>query len=332
MQEEGNVKFIELKKDLEKNIRPAYLINGNDRYLCYSALEMIKKALGITLAEMNEVIMSGESVTKEDIARSASIFPFADNYRLIQVNDYNAKTKSKLGGDELLTYLKNPMKESVIIFFNLDSADALKPYLQHLTVVDCDKLDESTIKAVLANKITKSNAKMSREALETLVLYCNNDMARITSELDKLICFAGEKEITKDDVSNLVVQDKEYQVFELAEFIAKGEKVKALDLIFTLSKSGYSGFSLLTPLYNNYRRALFVAINKDKSEEEIASLLGVKPYAVKMVKNQVRYFTPKKLKTIVDMLYEADRNIKTGKIKEEVAIKTVTLNILNIRG
>lgn len=326
------MKFIELKKDLEKNIRPAYLINGNDRYLCYNALEMIKKALGITLVEMNEVIMSGDSVTKEDIARSASIFPFADNYRLIQVNDYSAKAKSKFGGDELLDYLKNPMNETVLVFFNLESTDALKPYMQYLTAIDCDKLDESTIRSVLASKVAKSRAKMSREAIDTLVLYCNNDMARITSELDKLICFAGEKEITKNDVSSLVVQDKEYQVYELAEFIARGEKVKALDLIFTLSKSGYSGFSLLTPLYNNYRRALFVAINKDKADDEIASLLGVKPYAIKMVKNQVRYFTPKKLKTIVDMLYEADRNIKTGKIKEEVAIKTVTLNILNIRG
>lgn len=326
------MKFIELKKDLEKNIRPAYLISGNDRYLCYSALEMIKKALNITLADMNEVIMSGDSVTKEDIARSASIFPFADNYRLIQVNDYNAKSKSKLGGDELLEYLKNPMKESVIIFFNLESTDALKPYLTHLTSVDCDKLDEATIKNVLVNKLASNSAKMSKDAIDMLVLYCNNDMARITSELDKLISFAGGKEISKDDVSSLVVQDKEYQVFELAEFIAKGESGKALDLIFTLSKGGYSGFSLLTPLYNNYRRALFVAINKDKSDEEIASLLGVKPYAIKMVKNQVRYFTPKKLKNIVDLLYEADRNIKTGKIKEEVAIKTVTLNILNIRG
>ena len=35
---------------------------------------------------------------------------------------------------------------------------------------------------------------------------------------------------------------------------------------------------------------------------------------------------------IVDMLYEADRNIKTGKIKEEVAIKSTVLNILKIRG
>ena len=69
------MKFIELKKDLEKNIRPAYLISGNDRYLCYSALELIKKALNITLVEMNEVIMSGESVTKEDIAFNKTTNP-----------------------------------------------------------------------------------------------------------------------------------------------------------------------------------------------------------------------------------------------------------------
>ena len=326
------MKFIELKKDLEKSIRPVYLISGNDRYLCYTALDMIKKALNISLVEMNEVIMSGESVSKEDIARAVSIFPFVDQYRLVQVNDFNGKTKSKSPSDELLSYLKNPMKESVLVFFNLESTDALKPYMSLVSHVDCDKLEADTIRMVLASKLNKAGTQMSREALDTLVLYCNNDMARISSELEKLICFAGTREITKEDVSKLVVQDKEYQVFELAEFIARGDKVKALDLIYTLSGGGHSGFSILTPLYNNYRRALFVSINKDKTDEEIASLLGVKPYAIKMVKNQVRFFTPKKLKNIVDMLYEADRNIKMGKIKEEVAIKTVTLNILKIRG
>ena len=326
------MKFIELKKDLEKSIRPVYLISGNDRYLCYTALDMIKKALNISLVEMNEVIMSGESVSKEDIARAVSIFPFVDQYRLVQVNDFNGKTKSKSPSDELLSYLKNPMKESVLVFFNLESTDALKPYMSLVSHVDCDKIEADTIRMVLASKLNKAGTQMSREALDTLVLYCNNDMARISSELEKLICFAGTREITKEDVSKLVVQDKEYQVFELAEFIARGDKVKALDLIYTLSGGGHSGFSILTPLYNNYRRALFVSINKDKTDEEIASLLGVKPYAIKMVKNQVRFFTPKKLKNIVDMLYEADRNIKMGKIKEEVAIKTVTLNILKIRG
>lgn len=326
------MKFIQLKKDLENNIRPAYLISGTDRFLCYAALENIKNALNISLKEMNEVIMQGDSVTKEEIAQSASIFPFADAYRLVQVNDFNNKAKSKLKEDELLKYLKNPMKESVIVFFSLDSTDALKPYLELITHIDCDKLDADTIKSILSAKLKKADKKMQIKALDKLIMFCNNDMARISNELEKLISYADNEEIKEEHVEALVFQDKEYQVFELAEFIAKGEKDKALDLVFTLTSGGKGGFSILTPLYNNYRRALFVAINKDKTDDEIASLLGVKPYAVKMVKNQVSKFTPKKLKSIVDMLYEADRNIKMGKIKEEVAIKTITLNILKIRG
>ena len=35
---------------------------------------------------------------------------------------------------------------------------------------------------------------------------------------------------------------------------------------------------------------------------------------------------------IVDMLYNFDRDIKQGRIKEEIAIKTAVLNILKIRG
>jgi len=326
------MKFIDLKKDLSVNIRQAYLISGNDRFLCYSALETIKKALNITMPEMNEVIMAGESVSSQDIARAVSIFPFVDNYRLVQVNDYNAKTKSKGKEDELLKFFKDPIKESVLVFFNLEGTEALKPYLSHLTHIDCDKLDADTIKSILVAKLKKQGKTIMTKALDKLVLYCNNDMSRISSELDKLICYKEDSVIEELDVDTLVYQDKEYQVFELAEFIAKGEKEKALDLVFTLSGGGKSGFSILSPLYNNYRRALFVAINKDKTDDQIAALLGVKPFAIKMVKNQVARFTPKKLKMIVDMLYEADRNIKMGKIKEEVAIKTVTLNILKIRG
>jgi len=326
------VKFIQLKKDLEAKIRPAYLINGSDRFLCYAALDNIKKALNISFKDMNEVIMQGDSVTKEEVAQSASIFPFADAYRLVQINDFNNKAKSKAKEDELLKYLKNPMAETVVVFFSLDSIDALKPYLDYVTHVDCDKLDSDTIKSILSAKLKKNEKNMSVKALDKLIMFCNNDMARISNELEKLVSYADNEEITEKHVESLVFQDKEYQIFELAEFIARGEKEKALDLVFTLTNGGRGGFSILTPLYNNYRRALFVSINKDKSDEEIASLLGVKPYAIKMVKNQVAKFTPKKLKTIVDMLYEADRNIKMGKIKEEVAIKTITLNILKIRG
>ncbi len=321
------MKYLELKKSLN-NIQPCYIISGNDRYLCYAALGQIKSALNITLPQMNEVVLGSDS-TAEDVALAANVFPFVDSYRLVEVHDFSLK-KSK-GEAELLAYLKNPMKECVVVFFNLDGTEALKPFMSYATTVECDKLKPEELKGVLFAKVRKSGMEITPGALDKLILFCNNDMTRINGELEKLMSYCSGRNIEETDVKELVVEGKEYQVFQLSEFIARGQKDKALDLVYTLS-NGKSGFGLLTPLYNSYRRALYVAINRAKSDEELAELLNVAPYAIKMTRGQVNYYTPKKLKAIVDLLYETDRNIKMGKIKEEVAIKTATLNILKIRG
>ena len=51
-----------------------------------------------------------------------------------------------------------------------------------------------------------------------------------------------------------------------------------------------------------------------------------------MLSNQIKVFSAKQLKTIVDMIADYDRKIKVGEMKENVAIKTVVINILNTRG
>ena len=158
-------------------------------------------------------------------------------------------------------------------------------------------------------------------------------MARITSELEKLSAFVLDtKVLTVDIVEKNVTQDKEFQVFQLAEFIAKGDGLNANKLIDSIMIKAGMGFTILSPLYNNYRRALFVAVNKDKTPAELANLLSVKEFAIKMLKPQIEAFSVKQLKNIVDMIAEYDKKIKTGEMKENVAIKTIVFNILNLRG
>ncbi|MBO5344565.1 MAG: hypothetical protein J6A51_01550, partial [Clostridia bacterium] len=65
---------------------------------------------------------------------------------------------------------------------------------------------------------------------------------------------------------------------------------------------------------------------------ELASLLGCKEFAIKMLKNQLAVFSAKELKQIVDMIADYDRKIKVGEMKEGVAIKTIVFNILKARG
>lgn len=158
-------------------------------------------------------------------------------------------------------------------------------------------------------------------------------MARITSELEKLIAYVFDtKVLTQDIVEQNVTQDREFQVFQLAEFIAKGDAESANKLVDSIMTKAGMGFTILSPLYNNYRRALYVAVNKDKTPSELANLLAVKEYAIKMLKNQIAVFSTKQLKEIVDMLADYDKKIKLGEMKENIAIKTIVFNILILRG
>lgn len=325
------MKYVELKTSLKTKIENAYLIFGDDRYLCYDALKKIENALSITMKDMNSVVMQGENTTVKEIVNSANMYPFGDAYRLVVVKNFNlGKTKEEK--KELENYLKEPLPSTVLVFFNPENPENIKG-MSHITPVDCSKIDAKVISAFVKNTLAKNGILASEEAIEKLIMFADNDMTKISSELEKLSAYVFEtKTLTADIVEKFVVQTKEYQVFELAEFIAKGEASKAIDLVDSFMIKSGSAFMLLSPLYNTYRRALFVSVNKDKSQSELASLLGVKEFAIKMLSNQVKVFSAKQLKSIVDMIADYDRKIKVGEMKENTAIKTVVINILNTRG
>ena len=325
------MKYVELKASLKYKVDNAYLIFGDDRYLCYDALKKIEDSLAITIKDMNSVVISGEQTSAKDIVDSANMYPFGDANRLVVVKNF-APLKNKEEYKVIEGYLKQPLASTVIVFFNPDSSEFYKG-MSNITPVDCSKIEPKMISAYVKNALAKNEIQANEEAIDKLILFCDSDMTRITNELEKLIAYVSDTKIlTADIVQDFVVQDKEYQIYELAEFIAKGESKKAIDLVDSFMVKPGSAFVILSPLFNNYRRALFVSINKEKTPAELASLLGVKEFAIRMLKNQVSVFSPKQLKQIVDMIALYDNKIKIGEMKENVAIKTIVINILNIRG
>ncbi len=325
------MKYAELKANLKNGLSNVYLISGDDRYLCFDALKKIEAAVQISIADMNSVTISGESSNVKDIVSSASIYPFGDAYRLVIVKNF-VPPKAKEDRAELEAYLSNPLGSTILVFFNPENAESFKG-LSNITQIDCSKLEPKLIAAFIKNKLAQQGIGGSDEAVEKLIMFTGSDMTRVNSELEKLSAYAFEtKQLTTQMVEKFVVQDEEYEVFQLAEFLAKGDAKKAFALMDSFMVKPGSAFMLISPLYQTYRRALFVSINKDKTSSEIASLLGVKEYAIKMLKNQLSAFNPKKLKAIVDMIALYDKKIKTGEMKEQVAIKTIASNILNIRG
>lgn len=325
------MKYIELKASLKQGTKNAYLIFGNDRYLCFDALKKIENSLNLTIVDMNSVTISGESTSAKEIVESANLYPFGDMFRLVIVKNFNP-SKDKQAYETIQKYLNQPLSSTVLVFFSPDGYDFFKG-MKNLETVDCSKIDAKTISAFVKNYLAKQDIQSNDEVIDKLILYCNYDMARITSELEKISAYVLDTKIlTADVVEKNVTQDREFQVFQLAEFIAKGDGNNANLLIDSIMTKAGMGFTILTPLYNTYRRALFVAINKEKTPQELASLLSVKEFAIKMLKNQIAVFSVKQLKAIVDMISEYYKKIKFGEMKENIAIKTIVFNILNLRG
>lgn len=325
------MKYIELKQSLKNKIENAYLITGDDRYLCFDALKKIESSINISIKDMNSVTISGDSVSAKDIVDSANIYPFGDQYRLIIVKGFSP-SKNKDEFKKIETYLKKPLSSTVLVFFNPDETDFFKG-MEGLTLVDCSKISAKVISAYVKNELAKNGIASNDIAIDTLILYSNNDMTKVTNELEKLICYVNDdKVLTENIVKEFVVQEKEFQVYQLSELLAKGDAKNAIDLVNTFEMKSSSSFQIITTLYNNYRRALFASLNKDKTNAELAGLLGVKEFAIKMMKNQIEVFNSKQLKKIVDMIAKFDKKIKIGEIKENIAIKTIIFNILEIRG
>jgi DNA polymerase III delta subunit len=325
------MKYVELKANLKNKVESAYLISGEDRYLCFDALKKIEDALNISIKDMNSVSLSGGSVSAKDIVDAANIYPFGDAFRLLVVKGWNP-TKNKEEAAVIQNYLKSPMQSTILVFFNPDGAEFFKG-MSDITPVDCGKIEPKMASAYVKNYLAKNDIMSSDEAIEKLVLFSLCDMSKITSELEKLSAYvADSKVLTTEIVEKFVVQDREFQVYELAEFLAKGDSENAFKLIDSFMMKPGSAFALISPLFNNYRRALFVSINKDKSQAELASLLGVKEFAIRMLSGQVKVFSPKQLKQIVDLISEYDKKIKVGEMKENVAIKLIATSILTLRG
>ena len=75
------MKYIELKANLKQGIKNAYLIFGDDRYLCYDALKKIEDSLNITIKDMNSVTISGDSTSAKDIGNGKGRRPCNNNGR-----------------------------------------------------------------------------------------------------------------------------------------------------------------------------------------------------------------------------------------------------------
>lgn len=301
--------YTEFKNGLESGqVFPIYVFEGEDAFFRERGLALLKNKL-VTNLELNFATFEGDKINEKELLSSLYAYPFMSPKRMTLVREYYPKTGSM--DNQLKEYFNSPISESVLVIINEKSSDVLKKF-QGVTFVDCKRADASIISRYIKGKCAQAGVIIDLETAKTVSEYCLNDMTRVDNETEKLISYALEKKaITLQDVDLLVVKDVEIKIYEMTDYIGKKKFDLAIKVIHDLLSKGETMQRILISLYNYFRRLLHVAIS-DKTDLELASLLGIKEFAVKKTRAQALAFKKKSLKNAVDTLVDTDYFIKSG--------------------
>lgn len=320
-----NMKFIELKKSLENKVYNTYYISGKDAFLRDSAQSMIEKRCVSTLPDFNKLVFNDENFNINKVLDAFNSLPVLDKYRVVVLSDVQPASKDIT---VLQNYLKNPNPTTCLIIKDGNNFNGFKTLLTLCEKIDCDFLEQKILQSIIVKKLADFEVKIDVSAIKTLIEYCNFDLTHIEGELPKLIAYSGKGGVISNDiVEKLVHKNVEYSIFELSNAVAEKNSAKAIQLLDLMLENKESPQNLLLLLVANFRRVFYVATTK-QTDKELAKMLDVKEYAVKIARRSLHKFTQKKLKSILDLGGKLDFDIKNGKITDREAIYYFVSNIL----
>lgn len=305
-----------LKSRLQKKIEPSYLVQGEDILLYDKALELIKKAVNLTLEDFNFIVFDDDNFDADAVIDACETLPIGSDKKIVLLKNLtkiNENFKKKLKD-----YIKKPVESTCLVIFDFFN----KFDFVISEKVSAKRLDDFSLKELIVADLHAHNKTITTDACQQLIEACCNYYSLIKNELDKLIS-CDDDQITTKTIDNLVCKETEFTVFELTDALSKRDSQKAVSLLNLMEKDTKT-FSLVL---NHFRRLFFVAVS-GLSDKELSEFLNVKEYAITKARTLSKNFSKLQLKNIYEMLNDVDFYIKNGQMQTENALYYLIFNIL----
>ena len=333
---------------------PVYLFLGPEiwqRDRCRRAL--IERVLGNTDPEQGLTRHDLDAVSLADVlddARSLSLFT-AD--RLIWVSPAEsalprgrATSDDNAAASELADYVAKPVAGTVLVFdasrYEFDGEDKAKIervqkfYSAIPDHVEFRPFTAESVRRVAQDLVRERGLKIGVSELGLLVEALGADAARIATEIEKLSLYAGDRQVTADDIAALVPNAQATNIFALVNALGRGDRKRSLDSLDILLREGEYLPLALTFLATQFRLALTAHEAGLRNSSQILSWFtgqGVRMWRdrAEQVAATVAAFPKPRLERAITRLFEADRALRDARPDDRVVMEELVLSLTSGR-
>lgn len=313
-----------IKEHIKQNqFKSVYLLYGQEAYLKNLYKNKLKAAILGNSDEMNFSYFEGKSIDLAKVIDIANTLPFFHDKRLIMIEN-SGLFKSQ---NNLADYIKNIPDTTHIIFVEseIDKRNRLyKAVKDQGTISEMNGLDEANLKLWIVSILDKDKKKITANTLLYFLSKTGTDMDNIAQELEKLICYAMDREvITSDDVDAVCTTQITNKIFNMIDAIASKKQNTALTLYHDLLLLKEKPMSILFLITRHFNMLIQV---KDLgrlgyNNTIISQKTGLPPFAINKYKSQAKLFEMDQLKNALVDCADVEEQVKTGRLIDQMGVE-----------
>ncbi|MFW6148281.1 MAG: DNA polymerase III subunit delta [Atribacterota bacterium] len=331
------IDFFQLAREIagNKELKPIYLIYGNESYLQNMILDEFKNRFKKENLSVNYETFYGENINFSHLANSVRMLPLGAGKQCIiikQIEKLKAPLIKKL--NYLIDNLSLKDDKIIILLFYLQKkmpSNISLDKIKQLGVVACFQKPKSfQVREWIKLKCSENQKYMSPEAVYYLQSLTDNEMGQINNEIEKLFCYfdSVSSKIEKKDIVNIFYGSAAANIFDFVDAIGEKETESALGLLKNLASSEYHELSLLA-MVNRQVKLLLQSKRYINNPGKLKGELNLPQFVVNKLIKQSQKYHVEELKSAFGYLLDAEIKLKTGYFDPVIVLEQLVIKITN---
>ncbi len=339
-----------LKKQIKAGeFSRVYIMYGNEGYLKQHYVNLLSsKAVSEDFADFNLKKLDGKDTNLNEINDCVSSFPMMSEYTCTVVKDFPLSDyigdRGKVNEDFL--GIIEDLPETTVLIFWMDTIEVdekntkwtkiIKLFDQFGACAKIDKRTRSALEKLLIVSAAKKDCTLSRECAAYIVQLVGEDMSTLQNELNKVCAYAGNGDITKEQIDKTVIISVEAKIFNLSRMIVRGEADKAFENLanlFKLREEPVVISAILSKAFVDMYRvkaAKEAGIPYTKLADDFPSAYKGRGFLLDNAASDGSRYALTQLKKALDILSDADRRLKSTGEDDKIIIEELVLRLLRL--
>jgi DNA polymerase-3 subunit delta len=289
------------------------------------------------LRDHNVIRLDKQSITPEKLISSVSSVTFLSERRLIIVTDFFSKTKSKRNAgkdwDNLRQIVETMPPTNDLLFREAQNTyknnDLFNQIAEMISVREFPMPRGAAINRWIQERVKDKGGDIDNSAVARLVYVIGSDTWALDSEIEKLVLYAADREINRNDIDLLTTDNHQDSIFKAVDMALNGN-LNAMESVKTILNGSESPGYILAMIHRQVRLLITAKMSHSEhvNRNDLSRQLNLRGYAMDKLLEEVKRHSLSKLRSVHSLLVKTDEKIKSGKLKDMLALEMLLAELV----